>query len=48
MAQGMPAFDAACAAVWLNGEAANRLGQGMIAEDLPKSLAKVIAKLVAG
>jgi hydroxyethylthiazole kinase-like uncharacterized protein yjeF len=48
MAQGMPAFEAACAGVWLNGEAANRLGQGMIAEDLPKSLAKVIAKLAAG
>jgi hydroxyethylthiazole kinase-like uncharacterized protein yjeF len=48
MAQGMPAFESACAGVWLNGEAANRLGQGMIAEDLPKSLAKVIAKLATG
>jgi hydroxyethylthiazole kinase-like uncharacterized protein yjeF len=48
MAQDMPAFEAACAAVWLNGEAASRLGQGMIAEDLPRSLAAVIAELAAG
>jgi hydroxyethylthiazole kinase-like uncharacterized protein yjeF len=47
MAQDMPAFESACAAVWLNGEAASRLGQGMIAEDLPKSLAAVIAGLAA-
>jgi hydroxyethylthiazole kinase-like uncharacterized protein yjeF len=43
LAQGMPAFEAACAGVWLNGEAANRLGEGLIAEDLPQSLASVIA-----
>ena len=43
LAQGMDAFEAACAGVWLNGAAAGRLGQGLIAEDLPRELAAVIA-----
>jgi hydroxyethylthiazole kinase-like uncharacterized protein yjeF len=45
LARGMPPFEAACAGVWLNGEAATRLGQGLIAEDLPDALAAVIGTL---
>ena len=34
-AQGMPAWEAACAAAWLHGRAARLAGPGLIAEDLP-------------
>ena len=45
LAQGMPAFKAACAAVWLHGECANVFGAGLIAEDLPEILPRVLAEL---
>jgi len=47
LAQGMDAFAAACAAVWLHGAAASRFGPGLIAEDLPQMLPQIIAKLLA-
>ncbi len=45
LAQGMPAFEAACAAVWLHGAAASAFGPGLISEDLPEALPRVLAKL---
>lgn len=45
LAQGMPAFEAACAGVWLHGAAAVMFGPGLIAEDLPEVLPRVLAKL---
>ncbi len=45
LAQKMPAFEASCAAVWLHGECANVFGPGLIAEDLPEVLPKVLAAL---
>lgn len=46
MAQGMPAFDAAAAAVWLHGEAARAIGPGLISEDLPEALPQVYRTLL--
>lgn len=46
-AQGMPPFDAACAAVWLHGEAANVVGPGLIAEDLSEALPLVYRRLLS-
>lgn len=45
MAAGMPAFEAACAAAWLHGEAANEAGPGLIADDLPEALRPVLRRL---
>lgn len=45
LAQRMPVFEAACAAVWLHGRAGQRLGPGLIADDLPEALPGVLAEL---
>jgi hydroxyethylthiazole kinase-like uncharacterized protein yjeF len=46
LAQRMPAFEAASAAVWLHGEAAALFGPGLIAEDLPETLPRVYRALL--
>jgi hydroxyethylthiazole kinase-like uncharacterized protein yjeF len=46
LAQGMAPFEATCAGVWLHGEAANRIGAGLIAEDLPPVLGPLLGELV--
>lgn len=48
LAQGMPAFEAAAAAVYLHGAAAARLGPGLVAEDLTAALAGVFRDLAPG
>jgi NAD(P)H-hydrate epimerase len=42
LAQGMPGFLAASAAVWLHGAAAKEFGPGLIAEDLSETLPRVL------
>ncbi len=48
LAQGVPAFEAAAAACWLHGAAAQRFGPGLIAEDLAPALPAVLAELRLG
>ncbi len=45
LAQGMDAFFAAAAAVWLHGAAAADFGPGLLAEDLPDLLPGVLRRL---
>ncbi len=45
LAQGAPAFEAACIGAWLHGEAAQEFGPGLIAEDLPEALPAVLRNL---
>jgi len=45
LAQRMPAFEAAAAAVYVHGEAASVFGPGLISEDLPEMLPKVYRRL---
>ena len=45
LVQQMPPWEAAAAAVWLHGAAAEQVGRGLIAEDLPEILPKVLGSL---
>ncbi|MBK1668305.1 bifunctional ADP-dependent NAD(P)H-hydrate dehydratase/NAD(P)H-hydrate epimerase, partial [Rhodovibrio sodomensis] len=45
LAQGLPGFEAACAAAWLHGAAARQFGPGLIADDLPDRVPAALAEL---
>lgn len=47
LAQGMPGFEATCAAVYLHAAAARHFGPGLISEDLPETLPIVLRELLA-
>lgn len=44
-AQGMEPFKGACAAVWIHGACGLRIGQGLVASDLPKAIPAVLQEL---
>lgn len=48
LSQGMPPFEAACAAVWLHGEAAREAGPGLVADDLIAALRPVYRGFFGG
>ena len=45
VARGLPLFDAACAAVWLHGRAAECAGPSMIADDLAAAIPQALQRL---
>ncbi len=45
LAQGLPAFEAACSAVWIHSAAGASFGAGLIAEDLPGLVPAVLKDL---
>ena len=46
LAQGMPAWESACAAVWMHGACASRFGPGLIAEDIPDLVPRALQELL--
>jgi hydroxyethylthiazole kinase-like uncharacterized protein yjeF len=47
LAQGMDAFPAAAAGVWMHGAAASEFGPGLLAEDLPDLLPRIWRRLAS-
>jgi NAD(P)H-hydrate epimerase len=48
LAQGMEPFAAAAAAAWMHGDAARRIGAGLVSDDLIEALAPVLRDLLRG
>lgn len=46
MAQGLPAYEAACAGVWFHGACASAFGPGLIADDLADMLPEVLREVM--
>lgn len=46
-AQGMEPFGAACAGVWIHGRASERIGAGLIPQDIQAEVASIVQDLLA-
>ncbi|NQY13473.1 MAG: NAD(P)H-hydrate dehydratase [Henriciella sp.] len=46
VAQGMPCFAAACAGVWIHGKASERIGPGLVPQDMFPELRSILAELL--
>ena len=46
LAQGMPPFESACAAVWMHGEAGIRIGAGLVASDISGKIPEIIKEFI--
>ena len=46
LAQGMPSFEAACAAVWVHGEAGLRIGAGLVASDISSKIPQIMKEFI--
>jgi NAD(P)H-hydrate repair Nnr-like enzyme with NAD(P)H-hydrate dehydratase domain len=46
LAQGLPSFEAACAAVWMHGDTALKFGPGLVASDLIEGIAVVLKEVL--
>lgn len=45
LAQNMPIFQACCAAVWMHGECAKRIGAGLVASDIEAQIPAILKDL---
>ena len=46
VAQGMPRFEAACAGVWIHGRAGERIGPGLVPQDLFDEIRPVLKEIL--
>lgn len=46
-AQGMPPFEAACAGVWVHGQAGKRIGPGLIPQDITGQVPTILSELLS-
>ena len=46
LSAGLPAWEAACAGAWVHGRAGQVLGPGLVAEDLPPAIARVMRGVI--
>jgi hydroxyethylthiazole kinase-like uncharacterized protein yjeF len=46
LSAGLPPWEAACAGAWVHGSAGQALGPGLVAEDLPPAIARIMRSVI--